>query len=266
MRRIIDMHCHIYPDKIADKATKAIGEFYDIPMFHTSGSCANLINSLKNANIQKALVCSVATTPHQVISINNFIHQAVSEHKDIFVGFGTLHPDFEDIESEINRIISLGLKGIKFHSDFQKFNIDAPKAMEIYEIVEDRLPILLHMGDDRFDYSTPKRLANVLKAFPKLKVIGAHFGGYTQWDDAAKYLSDYSNIMVDTSSSMPMLGTEKSRELAKIWGIDRIMFGSDFPMWNHIEELERAAALGIEGEENLDKYYYLNGAKLLGIE
>lgn len=265
MRRILDMHCHIYPEKIADKATKAIGDFYDIDMFYPSGSCENLINSLKNAKIQKALVCSVATTAHQVNSVNNFIYQSVEENKDIFVGFGTLHPDFKDAEAEIERMISLNLKGIKLHPDFQKFAIDSPEAMKIYEIAEGRLPVLFHMGDRRYDYSSPKRLANVIKAFPKLKVIGAHFAGYSQWDEAVKCLSDY-DIMVDTSSSLPMLGKERARELVKIWGIDRIMFGSDFPMWSHTEELKRAAELGIEGEENLDKYYYLNGAKLLGIE
>ena len=29
---IIDFHVHIFPDKIAEKATRAVGKFYDIPM------------------------------------------------------------------------------------------------------------------------------------------------------------------------------------------------------------------------------------------
>lgn len=30
--RVIDCHCHIYPQKIAHKAVEAIGDFYHIPM------------------------------------------------------------------------------------------------------------------------------------------------------------------------------------------------------------------------------------------
>jgi hypothetical protein len=29
--RIIDSHCHIYPDKIAEKASRSTGEFYHMP-------------------------------------------------------------------------------------------------------------------------------------------------------------------------------------------------------------------------------------------
>ena len=36
MQDIIDFHAHIFPEKIADKATTNIGAFYDIPM-HVNG-------------------------------------------------------------------------------------------------------------------------------------------------------------------------------------------------------------------------------------
>ncbi|MBQ6569702.1 MAG: amidohydrolase family protein [Clostridia bacterium] len=258
------MHCHIYPDKIAQKATEVIGQFYDIPMYHEAGSCLHLINSLKAAGVSQALVCSAATTPAQVCSINNFIAASVEKYPETFIGFGTMHAYFENIGDEIDRMISLGLKGIKLHPDFQKFAIDSPAAMNIYEAAEGRLPILFHTGDRRYDFSGPDKLANVLRRFPGLKVIGAHFAGYSQWDEAVKYLADF-DIMVDTSSSLPFLSAEKAKELARIWGIDRMMFGSDFPMWSQSDELVRAEVLGITSEEDKEKYYYLNGARLLGL-
>ena len=30
--KIIDTHCHVYPDAIADRASKGIGSFYDYPI------------------------------------------------------------------------------------------------------------------------------------------------------------------------------------------------------------------------------------------
>lgn len=103
-----------------------------------------------------AVVQSVATVPEQVHNINSFIAEQVRLHPDKFIGFGALHPDFPDISGETERIISLGLKGIKLHSDFQKFNIDDLKAFPIYEAAEGRLPILFHCGDDRYDFSHPR--------------------------------------------------------------------------------------------------------------
>ena len=34
MKEIVDCHCHIYPDKIADKASSGIGKFYNIPVLY----------------------------------------------------------------------------------------------------------------------------------------------------------------------------------------------------------------------------------------
>ena len=88
---IIDAHVHIYPDKIALKASKAIGDFYGIPMDY-DGTVNGLLEVGKKAGISRYLVHSVATTPHQVHSINTFILEQLKAHKE-FIGFITLHPD-----------------------------------------------------------------------------------------------------------------------------------------------------------------------------
>lgn len=51
-----------------------------------------------------------------------------------------MHQDFEDMEGEIDRAIQLGLKGVKIHPDTQKVNMDDPRLMRLYEIIEGRLP------------------------------------------------------------------------------------------------------------------------------
>ena len=45
-------------------------------------------------------------------------------------------------------------------------------------------------------------MKNVLEAFPKLKFVGPHLGGWSVWEEAAKVLPKYDNIIVDTSSSL----------------------------------------------------------------
>lgn len=244
---IMDAHAHIFPEKISEKASVNIGNFYDIKMANI-GSSEMLLNSGKQIDVRKYLVCSVATVPAQTKSINDFLKSECEKHSE-FMGFGALHPDFEDIEGETERIISLGFKGIKLHPDFQKFDIDDRKAYKIYECAEGRLPILFHMGDNRYTYSQPKRLAKIMEDFPKLKVLAAHFGGYRAWEEAYNVLKG-DNFMVDTSSSLPMISVEYARELVGHYGAERCFFGSDFPMWNHTDELERFFAMELSYEDN----------------
>jgi uncharacterized protein len=184
--RIIDAHVHIFPSKIAEKATESIGSYYDIPMF-ANGTIEDLIRNGEKINVHKYVVHSTATKVEQVESINNFIAKTQSEYES-FIGFGTLHPELDDVELEVNRIISLGLKGVKLHPDFQDFNIDDDCMNPIYKAIEGKLPVLIHMGDEKKTNSRPERLANVIKAFPNLTVIAAHLGGYQMWDDSMKYI------------------------------------------------------------------------------
>lgn len=263
--KIFDAHCHIFPEKIAQKASFSIGAFYSLDM-RFDGTVKQLMEVYKEAGVNKCLVQSVATTPAQVTSINNFIAECVKEYPDMFVGFCSLHPSMEkkEIDDEIDRAISLGLKGIKLHPDFQKFRIDDKKAYDIYEAAEGRLPILFHTGDRRYDYSSPKRLANALKDFPRLTAIGAHFGGWSEWEDGVKYLSDNPNVYVDTSSTLYEVKPEKALEYIRTFGADRVMFGTDYPMWDVRDELKHMEKLSLTDSER-EKIMYKTACKLLGV-
>ena len=129
---IIDSHCHVYPDKISDRAVEAIGQFYDLPMYY-DGKYSTLVEAGSKNGVKHYVVFSVATTPQQVHSINNYIADTVRQSEGGMTGLGALHPDSEDVEGDIAEIVSLGLKGVKMHPDFQKFEIDDKKCYKINE-------------------------------------------------------------------------------------------------------------------------------------
>ena len=260
--KIIDVHAHIFPGKVAEKAAGAIGEFYGISMRH-NGTVETLLESGGKIGVRKFIVHSTATRPEQVDVINNFVAENVKRYPDKLIGFGTLHRDLADPEDEIARIISIGLKGIKLHPDFQLFNIDDPKMMPIFEMFAGKLPVLIHAGDDRYEYSAPRRIANVARTFPNLTVIAAHFGGYNCWQEVECY-KGLDNVYFDTSSSLFKLDYERARYLISNYGVRKFMFGVDFPMWDHEEELERYKKLGFSEEDN-ELILYKNAEKLFGI-
>ncbi len=260
--KIIDFHAHIYPDKIAQRATDAIGAFYDIEMDRV-GSLSNLLKCSDNAGISHCVVHSVATSAQQVERINDFITESVNAHSDRLFGFGTMHQDYEDKIAEVDRCLGMGLKGIKLHPDTQMFNVDDERMLEMYDYLQDKAPVLFHCGDYRYDYSHPRRIAKICKMFPHLTVIGAHFGGYSVWDEAYEYLKDL-NCMLDTSSSSALMEEGMFERLIKAYGADRLLFGTDFPMWDSKEELERFLSVSLTDGER-EKILWANGAKLLNI-
>ena len=264
MHPIVDCHCHIYPEKIAARAVEGISNFYDGISLHNNGTVADMSAAEKDAGITHQIIFSVATTVHQVESINRFIADEVKSSDGTMTGLAALHPDSPTLREDIEQAVALGLKGVKLHPDIQGFKIDDYRCLKIYELCEGRLPILMHTGDSRYDFSNPNRLKPILEIFPKLTVIGAHLGGWSIWEKAADELSRYENLYVDCSSSLFALTPEKATELIRKYGADRVLFGTDYPMWSPKEELKRFFALGLNEEEK-EKILYLNAKKLFGL-
>ncbi len=263
MPPIIDCHCHVYPDKIAAKAVQGIGDFYSIPM-EMDGTLATLKKEGAKAGITHYVVFSVATKPAQTASINRFIADTVAASSGTMTGLGTLHPDSEDLQGDVEQILALGLKGVKLHPDIQGFKIDDYRCLKIYELCEGRLPVLMHTGDHRYDFSNPNRLKPVLEIFKNLTVIGAHFGGWSIWEEAAPQLCGYENFFVDCSSSLYALSPETAKGLVRTYGAEKVLFGIDYPMWKPSEELARFHALGLTPEEE-DKILWQNAQKIFSI-
>lgn len=244
---IIDAHAHIYPDKISDKAVKNVGDFYLLGM-QCGGTVQELLSIGKSAGIDRFLVHSPALSAARVRSINDYISQECRIHPEL-IGFGTLHADMENPEIEISRMKSLGLKGIKIHPDSQRFHLDDPRMMSIYRILEaEKLPVLFHTGDYRYDYSHPRRLVHVMHTYPNLVCIASHYGGWSIYDLAMEFLRDES-CYLDMSSSFAFLGMQRAKELIELYTPGRMLFGSDFPMWNPGSELDLFHSMGFSKAE-----------------
>ena len=265
--KIIDCHCHVYPDKIALKATKGIFDFYDIVDFDPNnafGTVADMKSKEAKAGICHQVIFSVATKVSQVESINNFIAGEVEKSGGAFTGLGTLHPESPTLYEDMEGIIRRGLKGVKLHPDVQKFKIDDYRCLKIFEFFEGKLPVLIHTGDIRFDFSNPNRIAPILDIYENLVVIGAHLGGWSMWKSAADILCKYPNFYVDCSSSLYALPPEEAAKIIREYGADRVVFGTDYPMWNPETELHRFFGLGLTEEEN-EKILHKNAEKLFDI-
>ena len=245
--QIIDFHTHIYPDAVAHKAAGSIREFYHIDGSGLDGTVSELLRKGKQAGISRYVVLPVALKPDRVAGINDFTVQQVHQHPEL-IGFGTLHAAMPDITGETQRILQMGLRGIKMHPDSQVFPIDDPRLFPVYEILQNQAPVLLHMGDPRYDYSHPARLRKVLELFPRLEVIASHFGGYSMYDTACALLKD-TNCYFDVSSSLMFMGEGIAERYIRTYGAHRMVYGTDFPLWDPVVEVKRFLQLRLTPDE-----------------
>ena len=235
--QIIDIHTHVYPDKVAKKASDSIRDFYAIYGGQMDGTVDMLLERGKEAGISKYVILPVSNAANRVRSINNFILEQTAAH-DCFIGFGTLHADMENPEEEAEWILSAGLKGIKMHPDSQQFNIDDPRLLPIYDQIRGKIPVLLHMGDQRYNFSHPSRLRKVLDIFPDLEVIAAHFGGYSMFHTAKELLWD-TDCVFDISSAMMFMEQGEAERYINNYGAERMAYGTDYPLWDPVNEVNR---------------------------
>lgn len=285
---IIDIHIHAFPDKVAARAIEALEAIYGVKAY-SDGTVADLLAQMAQSGVDVSVIQSVSTEPRQVISINTWVSSLPQILKETdgaserrVIGFGTIHPKFEGYREEIQRMKELGIKGVKFQPSFQEFYPDDEKMFPVYEeIIEAGLIILFHAGDEirpaQVIYSTPQRLARLLDVMqdvisehnyrtaignqPAIKFIAAHLGGYKLWDDVEKYLLG-RDIYLDASYVLGYMDTDRAIRIMRSHGMERILFGSDFPFADQRESVQKILQLDITSEEK-GKILGINAAQLL---
>ena len=234
----IDIHTHAFHPKIADKVLHQLQDHYAIPPVGT-GTIDDLLPRLKQAGLDRAVVHSAATKPDQVIPANNWAISMQKDHPEL-ISFGTMHPGYEDWEKELDRIEKAGIRGLKIHPDFQGFCMTDERLGPIYETIGTRFVLMLHVGDRKppeDNPSSPQKVAQLISNFPELKVIAAHFGGFQHWEYVVEHLGG-KNVYIDTSSSLSMISDKHLQAIFQAHPHERILFGSDYPLFDPGEELQ----------------------------
>ena len=262
--KIFDVHTHIYPDNIAGRAVDALGRFYDfVP--EGDGTYNDMTEADRRCKVNGFLILAVATNAHQIRRVNESAAAALERGRaDGFeaYAFGGLHP-CDDMKAEIDFCLEHGLSGIKLHPDIQGVDIDDPRLYPLYEEAEGRFPVYFHTGDDRpqYRFSAPEKLVKVMRDFPRLTAVAAHFGGYKANEEAVRYLCGCDRIWFDTSSALWTMTPEEADAIISRLGVSRMMFGTDYPVKLPDTELPRFFRLRLTDKETEDVLY--NNAKTL---
>ena len=262
---IIDFHTHAFPDNLAERAISTLEEGCNVKAKH-NGKISSLLKSMDNANIDKAVVCSIATKPNQFEPILEWSKSICS---DRIIPLPSIHPENTNIKEKIKIIFNEGFKGIKLHPYYQEFIINEEKVFPIYdEIQKFGLLLVSHTG---FDIAFPKdriadpiKIIDVLNKFPDLKFITTHFGGWKDWDEVEKHLIS-KQIYLELSFSLELLDRNKAEKMLLNHPADYLLFGTDSPWTDSKNALDILNSLNIN-KEIKDKILYKNAYRLLSIE
>ena len=280
---VIDFHTHTFPDAIAASTLQKLsGVSHSRPF--TDGTAAGLRASMAAAGVDLSVVLPVATSPRQVRHIN--VSAARNNERAAETGlfsFGCIHPDCENWREELDRIAAWGLKGVKVHPVYQGVDLDDPRYLRILTRAgELGLVVVTHSGVDigypAASHCRPDQIRRAVEQAGPVKLVAAHMGGWKQWREAAELLAD-TPVYLDTSFStgfiaplddgyyapedLRLLQEEAFVQMVRLFGAQRILFGTDSPWSGQRESVERLRALPLTQEEK-EAILGGNAQRLLG--
>ena len=264
---IIDFHTHIFPDELAPRAVKSLTSRSEYELEPANdGTLSGLIRNMDAWDVDKSVIQPVITKQTQFKTVNDWAASLVS---DRIISFGSVFPHSDDFKRDIDYVVSLGLKGLKFHAEYQDFVLDEDKMLRIYDYALSRgLIILQHAGCDLGfppPYkSSPKQFANVIQAMRGGVFVAAHLGGQSQWDEVEEFLVG-GPIYFDTSMGFAFYPHEQFVRILKNHGADKMLFGSDSPWSKAVSEIAHLRGLPIS-EEDKEAVLGGNARRILGMD
>ncbi len=182
-----------------------------------------------------------------------------------FLPFINLDPVLMDavtIRQKVRETVSQGARGIVLLPAPHGFYGNDRRVWPVYEMAQSfQLPILAQTGDagplppgGRGHWGRPRYFGDVAASFPKLRLILGHLGrGYES--EIAVLTRRYPNVYTETS--MRLSGLDEAGKWtpaeAVTWfrliGIDRILFGTKWPLFDPQQDINTVRKLPLTPEE-----------------
>ena len=259
--KIIDFHTHYYPDKVVKKALSAVQG--KIPV-HTDGSRDGLLESMQKSGVDASLNLTLVNNPANAESINRW---AAAENAAPIWQTGSVHPAQPDPAGAVETIAASGLRGLKFHPEYQDFEFTDPRLFPVWErCIDLDLFVVTHAGYDvmfREPWHTdPVHLAEFHRRYPRLKLVLAHLGSMAMWDEVEEHLA---GLPVYLDLAFVTLATIEPKQLLRIirrHGAERILFGSDTPWCDQSVCVDFISSLPL-AEEERELIFHGNAERLL---
>ena len=175
-----------------------------------------------------------------------------------FYPVASVNPDNGDASlAELERVAALGVKIIKLHPSSQEFDVAAPIIAKITQRCGELGMAVLFDSFDPFDAGQIGKFVKLSMGQPDTKFILAHMA-FNRFRETITFsllrrMGAANNVWFDLSAiATTYADSPVSAEL--VWtmrkiGIDRMIFGSDWPLYSPAEALDAIRKLGLSEAE-----------------
>lgn len=261
----IDTHVHLTPPDII-RSWRKIGErepYFNLlsnsPVNHFA-TAEDVVAQLDTVGFDRAVVFGFAfRDPGLCRATNDYVMDSVRRFPDRLIGYLSVSPAEPGLETEIDRCLAGGLRGVgELYPDGQGWRLEERADTERLAGLcrERRLPLIVHSNEPVGHYyagkttTTPVKLDAFVAHHPDNTVIFAHWGGGAFFYELMpEQRSLYRHVYYDTAAT-PYLYTPAVYRAAQACGVlDRVLLGSDFPLLPLSRYLRGLAESGLDPAE-----------------
>ena len=226
----IDAHIHILPDTVheANPDSEDVWVYADLHKYRAM---------MGELGIEKAVVMPLndpwlVSMEFTIDAVHKNLYEMKQRYPGKFYAFAdidTRNTPAESVNAIRKAIQEYGLDGIKIHPNNTGVDLDSEYNQPIYAFAQEhRIPVAIHSyPNSESDRSAAYRIVNILEQYPNLTVIVSHMGAY-QWEELLS-----TRAYVDISAILPdyvrTYGIEKTNEILRKFGAERLIFATDYP-------------------------------------
>jgi hypothetical protein len=279
---IIDAHTHVFPPAVRDRragllATEpAFAEIFSDARA-VMATAGELIASMDAAGIERSIAANFAWRDEALVDETNaYLLDAAARSGGRLLPFVSIHlaggaghgrAEMEeapasaksDARTAIRMLASAGARGIgelrPEQSGYDLANSDEADVLAWAAAAFD-LPLLVHASEP-VGHAYPGKeglpigaLYAFARSAPGVSIIAAHWGGglpfYALMPEVREAME---SMYVDTSASHLLYDAKIYRTMVDLLGVEKILWGSDFPLTSQAKALERTRAAGLTDAE-----------------
>jgi predicted TIM-barrel fold metal-dependent hydrolase len=266
---LIDFHTHLFPKDMRQNREKY---FEGEPGFQTlyTSEKTKLIGGEEMLQVMDAESVDVSVVfgfpwknQEYARQHNDYIMEVVAKHPHRFKGFCCLDTCAESAAGEVERCIAGGLSGVgelAFYENGIVCEVRDSLAPIMSVCREKNLPLMIHTNEPvghmypGKSENTLAQIYDILIRFPNNSIVLAHWGGgIFFYGLLKKEVKDaLKNVWVDTAASPFLYDPAIYRHAIDILGVEKILFGSDYPLIKPARYFRELAECGLTQAEIAD--------------
>ena len=263
---IVDFHTHIFPPEVirrrADFCARDgwLEELYGSPKAKMA-SVTDLLASMDADGVDVSVTFPFGWRDSGLAEeCNSYVIQAMRDHPGRIIGLAAVQPlAGKRAIAELERCARAGMPGfgeLMPHGQGYRLSdtlllaplVEAAEHLGMFALTHTSEPVG-HLYPGKGDV-TPSELQAFTVAFPRLRVVAAHWGGgFPFYELMPEVHAAAANVWYDSAASLYLYQPQVFAEVARIAGAGKILWGSDFPLLGQRRMLDYARASGLSNDD-----------------